>query len=340
MTISRLLLVVTLTVTYAGCSDSTGPSGLPPGKLIAAGRGPLEWSRDGTQIYYRTDSVNTGPILSVNVSTGVSRVVVPTCASSPQETIGGLAYISDCAAPRGLHLLLGGDAERPAGYDSVLAPGASWVTRTADRTRLIYGFLSVGAISDSVGVIDLVRDTRHAIATGPFSPTASVSPAGTEMLVERSATTGRFAILNLDDGTLRSLDDSLWSFLEAPVPIGWNDAGVWVILGAVDVYDPATGTWHGTGVGGSRGTVEAPGRRATVGEDYCLGEDSAGCLEILYSLWVLDPLQSPQLPVVQFTTADVLKYDFGFHAAFSPDGESLAYSLGFELRLLRLTPAH
>jgi len=339
MTIARLLLVVTLTVTYAGCSDSTGPSGRPPGKLIAAGRGPLEWSRDGTQIYYRTDSVYTGPILSVNVATGVSRVVVATCASSPQETIAGLAYIRDCAGPRALHLLLDGDAEHPAGYDSVLAPGAYWVTRTADRTRLIYALLSVGAAADSVGVIDLVRNTRHAIATRPFSPTTSVSPAGTEMLVERSASAGQFAILNLDDGTLRILDDSLWSFIRSPVPIGWNDAGVWAIAGAVEVYDPATGTWHGTGVGGSRGTVEVPGRRATVGEADCLGEDSAGCLEILYSLWVLDPLQSPQLPVVQFRTADVVKYSFGFHAAFSPDGETLAYSLGFELRLLRLTPA-
>ena len=274
MSARRGLAVFWLALSPIACTDPTGPGALP-GKLLAAGRGPLEWSIDGRHIYYSGDSTHAGRIYAVDVATGVSRLVV-NCASPPLETIAGLVY-TDCGSPPALHVLNGG-------HDSVLAAAAYWLTRSEDRTRLIYLGVAVETGYDTLVVVDLARGTRHSMTTVQFGATivGQVAPSGTEMLVQRAVVGPEFAIVNLEDGTLRVVDDSIFSFYIAPRPVGWNDAGVWVLGGrGSNIYDPATGTWRsggGGGIWGSAATVERPGRRAATWSAVCLGEDSAGCV--------------------------------------------------------------
>lgn len=333
MSAERWISVFCLSISTIACADPAGPVALP-GEILAAGRGPLEWSLDGGHIYYSGDSTHAGQIYSVDVVSGVSRRVV-NCAFPPVETTAGLAYL-DCTSPSALHLL-------NAGHDSIMSSAVFWLTRSEDRTRLIYlGEDVEGAGGDTLHVVDFARGTHHVLTTVQFGTTLGgyVAPSGTEMIVQFADY--KFGIVNLENGALRRLDDSLLSFYIPPRAVGWNDAGVWVLGGGLGLYDPATGTWRSggaAGVGGRAATVERPGRRAATWAADCMGEDSAGCVRGLFTLYVLDPLRNAApFEILKFQTEDVLRYWRGIEGvAFSPDGRSIAYTFGNELRLVTLS---
>ncbi len=326
-------LAACLVVHALACADATGPT-LPPGTLLAAGRGPLEWSRDGRTIYYNGDPTVGGHIFTVDVITHTSRLVV-NCAMLPVETIAGLAYTT-CVSPPVLHLV-------SEGHDSILSTAAFWFMRSEDRMRLLYLGEDVNGVNggfDTLHVVDFARGTQHSTTTRLNMRVAAVAPSGTEMFVQ--SYNPSFLLVNVDNSTQRVLQDSILNnFIYEPRLIGWNDAGVWIFRHGLGIYDPVTGTWRSGGTGGLPGNsavVERPGRRAALWSATCLGEDSAGCVRGLFMLHVVDPLRNaPPLQILRFETEDVQRYARGIEGvAFSPDGQSLAYTFGNELRLVAL----
>lgn len=342
-----------------GC-DGVGPAEELGGTPVTTGWSPLEWSIDGTEIYYysapfQPDLSTSDPglpldqILAVNVATGAVRVAVSECAVRgslpPRETIAGLAYIRSCGAAgsSSLHLVRGG-------RDSMLASSARWVTRTTDRTRLVY-FVSPGdcVACDSTGVIDLLGGERYTVPTDlPLAPLGAdaVSPEGTEML--HGGWEARVGILNLIDGTWRELVDPGLSPDDFGVELGWNQAGIWFLsqLGYTLIFhNPVSGEFShfSTSNRNLRGGTPAPVGRATIVWSWvCEAPEDPGisgfCLRALYSMWLWNPFDgSDQLLVEQryaVTGPETSRYtSFG---AFSPDGRSFAYTVGQQIFLLSL----
>jgi dipeptidyl aminopeptidase/acylaminoacyl peptidase len=356
-------MLLLLLSSLGACSDAVGPD-QPDGALLAAGSLALEWSADGSEIFYYDTGYTTvavGPppsrILAVNVTTRATRVVVDSGAYGfagaarpgipPRVTIAGLAYLRTAGAQFALHVVT------DTGDVPVGASGP-WFTATPDRTRLLYSPAVWSAFDDSIGVIDLVTGARTAVATGPYHPPSgsAISPDGHRMLVERQDAQAGFGILDLSDGTITVLHDSLFpgplsSFW--PIPLGWNAAGVWFVEygGPPHLirYDPATGAaaWFPIGdvSGGTRvvtgGAALALGG-SVVWSQSCNATDplSGICEQGAYALWLVNPLTGVDQRLVSAHVMPDVAFPRAFFAAPSPNGRALAYVLGNELRLLVL----
>jgi len=346
------------------CGDPFAPD-RAEGALLAAGSLALEWSADGREIFYYDSGYTTAAlrpvpdrILAVDVRTRATRVVVESGAYGagggerpgavpPRATIAGLAYIRLENEQFALHLVT-------ATADTALVASSLWFTTTPDRTRLLYRLASGTAFSDSIGMIDLVTGDRTVFPTGAYGPTigATVAPDGSRMLVERLDAEAGFAILSLTDGTITALNDSLlfpdrqWF---TPIPLGWNATGVWfMVYGGpprLVRYDPATGTGQSFPVSdapyGTRpltgGTALAPAGTVVWSQNCNFTDPLSGlCESAAYALWLLNPLTGRDDLLVSLYTSLAYDYPRAFFAAASPDGRSLAYVLGNELRLLPL----
>jgi hypothetical protein len=351
--------------TLAACGNPLAPPDRAEGRLLAAGSLALEWSADGSEIFYYDSGYTTARlrpipdrILAVNVRTGATRVVVDSGAYGagggerpgavpPRATIAGLAYIRRHNEQFALHLAT-------ATGDRALAASSLWFTTTPDRTRLLYRLASATAFSDSIGMIDLVTGDRAVFPTGPYGGTigATVAPDGSRMLVERLDAEAGFAILSLSDGTITALNDTVLfpdrnHFM--PVPLGWNATGVWfMVYGGpprLVRYDPATGIGQSFPVSDAvSGTRVLTGGTAlalagsVVWSQNCNSTDpkTALCEAAAYQVWLLNPLTGRDDLLVSLYTSPAYDYPRAFFAAGSPDGRSLAYVLGNELRLLPL----
>jgi hypothetical protein len=360
MRVPQLLLLGALTA----CSDAVGPD-LAEGTLLAAGSLALDWSADGREIfYYDSGYSKTGlqpvpdRILAVNVTTRATRVVVASGAYGaggarrpgavpPRATTHGLAYTHYDSLGFTLHLV--------TAYDDIpVAASGGWFTTTPDRTRLLYNFPDRNVWNDSIGLIDLATDVRTVYRTGPYGPTVGpvVSPDGNKMLVERVDSTAGFAILSLQDGTITALDGSAlfpdgraWS----PVPLGWNANGLWFILygGPPHLvrYSPPSVTGEVFVVpdvqGGTRvttGGTALPSGDVVVWMTGCNYTDplNALCNTAAYVAWRMNPFTGLDEQLTSVNTSPAYDYPRAFFAAASPDGRSLAYVLGNELRVLPL----
>lgn len=342
---------VLLLTGLGACNDAVGPDRQPDGALLAAGSLALEWSADGSEIFYYDRGCTTvrpqcppDRILAVNVTTRTKRVVVDSGAVAlpdlpPRVTIAGLAY---------LQLLVDGYSLRvvtDTGDVPVVASGL-WFTTTPDRTRLLYSPTVWRPFDDSIGVIDLVSGARTSVPTGPYhaSTGRAISPDGNRMLVDRRDEEAGFGILNLANGTITVLHDSL--FPGPSSPLGWNAAGVWFLeYGHLIQYDPATGAavWFPIGdvTSGTRvvtGGVALSRGGTVVWSHNCNSRDPNGtlCLDGAYALWLMNPLTGVDEPLVSVHMMPDLGFPLAFFAAPSPSGQALAYILGNELRLLGL----
>jgi hypothetical protein len=348
-------LVGALIVSVGACGDATGPE--PHGRRLNAGSMALDWSVDGTEIYHYASGYSSTSlpdrILAVNRSTGQTRIVVDSCASAiggvtrigfvpPRATIAGVAYIDKCGlAANSLRLVSGST-------DSGLSRSGDWFTSCPARDCLIHNLPPSGTGEDSIQVIDLVQGNRRVFRTGSYGPSvaSAVSPDGNALLVERPFSTARFAILSLVDGTIQPLPDSILPY-SAPIPLGWNDAGLWFLAEpriTLVVYDPVSGGAQrfptGETVGQTRvltgGSVTTTG--AAVWMQQCNAHDSQTglCTQAAYFLWLWNPLAAVDRMLVRFY--DMPAYDFPevLFAGVSPDGQRLAYVLGDELRLIDL----
>lgn len=345
------------------CNDAVGPD-QPDGTLLAAGSLALEWSVDGSEIFYYDTGYTTARlrahpdrILAVNVTTRTTRVVVASGAYGfagvarpgmpPRATIAGLAYLQ--ITGNGFSLRVVTDT----GDVPVVASGP-WFTTTPDRTRLLYIPTVWQPFDDSIGVIDLVTGARTSVPTGPYHPPSgrAISPDGNRMLVERQDAEAGFGILDLANGTITVLHDSLFpgplsSF--RPIPLGWNADGVWFVEygGPPHLirYDPASGAaaWFpivdapsGTRV--VTGGAALPLGGSVVWSQNCNSIDSMSglCAQGAYALWLMNPLTGVDERLVSAHMMPDLEFPRAFFAAPSPNGQVLAYILGNELRLLGL----
>lgn len=360
MRVPQLLLLGALTA----CTDAVGPD-LAEGTLVAAGSLALDWSADGREVfYYDSGYSQTGlrpvpdRILAVNVTTRATRVVVASGAYGaagarrpgavpPRATTHGLAYMHFDSLGFTLRLVTADD-------DVPLASAGGWFTTTPDRSRLLYNFRGQSVFNDSVGMIDLATDARTVYRTGAYGPTVGplISPDGNKMLVERLDPEPGFAILSLQDGSITALDDSAL-FPErhffAPIPLGWNTTGVWFLVygGPPHLvrYNPQTGIGESFVIpddhGGTRvttGGTALPSGDVVVWMENCndLEPISGICRAAAYVAWRMNPLTGLDEQLTNLYTAPALDYPRRFFAAATPDGRSLAYVLGNELRLLPL----
>jgi hypothetical protein len=354
-------LIGALMIGVAACEDSTGPN--LRGRLLAPASLALEWSADGTEIYYYAAGYSAeipvyipDQMLAVNPITRATRVVVDSCALSlgglarpsalpPRATIAGLAYINRCGVGGQLTLRLVSGSS-----DSALASTDAWFTSCPNRDCLIYPNPLSSTGDDSVAVIDLPLGVRRAFATGLYRPsmTAAVSPDGDALLLERSGPTDRFAILSLVDGGMEVLPDSILPFPSSGgTPLGWNDDGLWFLAEpriTLVVYDPASGgiqrfstgeTTIGTRVLSS-GSVTTTTTAVWMQNCSSIDNPTGDCAQATYGLWLWNPLLALDRLLEFFYTTPAYDFPRPFHAATSPDGQQLAYVLGNELRLLEL----
>jgi len=347
----------------AACSDAVGPD-QPEGTLLAAGSLALEWSADGREIFYYDSGYTTARvtplpdrILAVNVMTRATRVVVASGAYGsggaarpgipPRVTIAGLAYLRTDGDQFALRLVTGTS-------DVAVVACGPWFTTTPDRSRLLYSPPIYEPFDDSIGVIDLVTGARTSVPTGPYHPTSStaVSPDGNQIVLERFDASAGFGILDLRDSTITVLPDSLFpgplqDF--PPILLGWNAEGVWFVEGGgpphLIRYHPASGAahWfpisHATGgAGDGTGGTAPPTGGTIVWSHNCNSDDplSGRCLSSAYAVWLMNPLTGVDDRLVDFYAGPDLDFPRAFFAAVSPDGQSLAYVLGNDLRLLTL----
>jgi hypothetical protein len=346
------------------CSDAFAPD-RAEGTFVAAGSLALDWSGDGREIFYYDSGYTEGRlrpppdrILAVNVTTRATRVVVASGAYGaggarrpgavpPRATTHGLAYTHFDSLGFTLHLV--------TAYDDIpVAASGGWLTTAPDRTRLFYNFPHPDVFNDSIGMIDLATDARTVYRLGAYGPTVgpAISPDGDRMLVERVDAAAGFAILSLQDGTISALDDSALfperhSF--APRPLGWNATGVWFLVygGPPHLvrYNPQTGTGETfpiyDTVGGTRAVTAGtalPSGDVVVWTENCNGTDpmTALCTSASYVAWRINPVTGIDERLVDLETSPADDYPRRFFAAATPDGRSLAYVLGNELRVLPL----
>lgn len=349
---------------FAACRDAVGPN-VAEGTLLAAASLALDWSTDGREIFYYDSGYTTATlrpvpdrILAVNVTTRATRVVVASGAFGaagarrpgavpPRATTHGLAYMHFDSLGFALRFVT-------ASADIPLATSGGWFTTTPGRSRLLYNFPHPDVFNDSIGVIDLATDARTVYRTGAYGPTVGpvISPDGNTMLVERVDAEAGFAILSLQDGTITALDDSAL-FPErqffAPIPLGWNTTGVsFLVYGGpphLVRYNPSTGTGEAFVVpdeqGGTRGTTGGtalPSGDVVVWMENCNGTDplSGLCTTAAYVAWRMNPLRNLDERLVDVDTSPAYDFPRRFFAAAAPDGRSLAYVLGNELRVLPL----
>jgi len=346
------------------CNDFVGPD-RPDGTLLAAGSLALEWSADGSEIFYydsgyshRVSKPLPDRILAVNVATRATRVVVSSGAYGfagyasnapqgmpPRVTVAGLAYLRFTGDQMALHVVTDTG-------DIALGSSGPWFTTTPDRSRLLYSRAGGNALDDSVGVIDLVTGARTVIGTGPYHPTIgnAISPDGNQLVVVRQDVEAGFAILHLSNGTIVALPDSLFPNQAAgrPVLLGWNATGVWFVQygGPPHLirYTPSTGAADrftiGDTSGGTRvvtGGAALPAGSSIVWSQNCNASHETGDCDVgAYALWLMNPLTGVDKQLVSANYVPDAEFPYVFFAAPSPNGQSLAYLLGNELRLLAL----
>jgi hypothetical protein len=331
-----------------GADPGSGPEDDPGERLTSIGYlwSPLEWSPDGKEIYlvggsYAPDG-KRDQLLAVDAQTGGLRVLAGCAASNNPlaATAAGVGFIATCdGASTALHLIRDG-------RDTVLAPGARWVARTPDRARLIYGTAEEPPCEPCypITVIDVATLHSQLVPTTGQPPwwepvSGAISPDGTELLTTPGGSPAQFARLTLATGTWSQTVQEDWN---ARAVLGWNAAGVWIMLGisGEELGEAFTGTvatqlprdetvisheW-------TSGFMAPNGGSIALWSTGCtrLSPGEGSCEAARYTLWSHN-LTTHSTTFVARGSAD---YDrdrpFG-QGAYSPDGLKIAYIMNGDI---------